>query len=90
MQIHNIIPDFLSLVESKEDLTVVDLETYFERYPAIFADYFPNHCPKTEERLSAAIEKYPKKMDDIQSISVRLLALTLIWGKGLFRSIARS
>ena len=34
--------------------------------------YFPNHCPKTEERLQLAIDKYPTKVDDIRIISKQL------------------
>ncbi|EEL70365.1 hypothetical protein bcere0026_26630 [Bacillus mycoides] len=38
-------------------------------HPEVFEEYFKFHCPKTEERLSSAIEKYPAKLEDIRIIS---------------------
>ncbi|QUW21110.1 aminopeptidase [Sporosarcina sp. Marseille-Q4063] len=72
MRIENIIPDFLVVYESNQDFRMTDLEKYINKHPDIFKQYFPNHCPKTEERLQMAINKYPTKIDDIRMISEQL------------------
>ncbi|CAM3171733.1 aminopeptidase [Filibacter tadaridae] len=72
MRIKNCIPDFLELYESKKEFELPDLQTYINRHPEIFDQYFPNHCPKTEERLQAAIDKYPSKIEDIRTMSGKL------------------
>ena len=69
MQIQNIIPDFLSTFELTKTFEIGQLETYLSKHPDIFEQYFPNHCPRTEERLNAAIEKYPAKVGEIRTIS---------------------
>ena len=72
LHIHNIIPDFLAMYESKKDLRMSDLETYIDKNTEVFDHYFPIHCPTTAERLQAAIEKYPMKIRDIHIMSERL------------------
>lgn len=75
MQIDNRIPSFLSFFDSKEQLTLADLDVYFNEHETIYEDYFPIHCPKTEERLQLAIDKYDSKIGDIRSISSTLPAI---------------
>jgi hypothetical protein len=70
--IHNIIPDFLALYESKKKFELSDLETHINGHPEVFEQYFPNHCPRTEERLNSAIEKYPTKIESIRTIAEKL------------------
>ncbi|WP_421385159.1 DUF5700 domain-containing putative Zn-dependent protease [Bacillus salacetis] len=70
--IQNTLPDFLDLNHSKENITISDLEHYYSMYPEVFTEYFNYHCPKTEERLTAAIEKYPGKIENIRAISKTL------------------
>ncbi|KAA0955704.1 aminopeptidase [Sporosarcina sp. ANT_H38] len=72
MFIQNSIPDFLALYESKKEFELLDLESYINRYPDVYDQYFPIHCPKTGERLQAAIKKYPVKIKDIRKISTKL------------------
>lgn len=72
MRIENIIPDFLVLYDSKKDFRMSDLEVYTNAHPTVFEQYFPIHCLKTEERLQAAIAKYPAKIEDIRLISDHL------------------
>ncbi|WP_367888620.1 DUF5700 domain-containing putative Zn-dependent protease [Bacillus wiedmannii] len=69
--INNTIPSFLKLLESN-DIGLCDLNKYYNRYPEIFKEYFKFHCPKTEERLCSAIEKYLAKLEDIHIISETL------------------
>nr|EJQ79099.1 hypothetical protein IGC_02628 [Bacillus cereus HuA4-10] len=66
--INNTIPSFLKLLESN-DIGLHDLNKYYDMHPEAFEEYFKFHCPKTEERLSSAIEKYPAKLEDIRIIS---------------------
>lgn len=75
MQIKNNIPSFLSFWESNENKSLADLEHYLKENEAIYANYFPIHCPRTEERLNAALQKYDDKLDDIRSISISLPAI---------------
>ncbi|WP_432363577.1 aminopeptidase [Sporosarcina sp. UB5] len=75
MHIENNIPSFLDFWESTAHPTVADLETYLNEHEKIYEKYFPNHCPRTEERLVAALEKYDDKMADIRSISNHLPAI---------------
>lgn len=72
MTIDNRIPSFLSMFDAKPQLTLADLEEYFIENELIFKDYFPMHCPKTEERLLLAIDKYNHKIQDIRTISSTL------------------
>ena len=65
MQFINAIPTFL--MESKN--SIADLEKYFSMYPLIFEKYFPMHCPKTEERLNQALQKYPNSISNIRNIN---------------------
>jgi hypothetical protein len=70
MQILDTTKDFFRLVEyTKGNLTLVDLEEYYKQHPEIFREYFEYHCPKTEERLSAAIEKYPAQLEEMVKIA---------------------
>ena len=72
MRIKTIIPDFLALYDSKTKFELHDLETYINRHPEVFDQYFPHHCPKTEERLQTATHTYPGKLNDIRTISEKL------------------
>ncbi len=72
VKIQNIIPNFLALYEATGGFEVIDLENFVNTHPEVFNKYFPIHCPKTEERLQEAIEKYPAKIGDIRLISERL------------------
>ena len=75
MHIENNIPAFLEFWESTEQPTLADLESYLTEHEKLYEKYFPIHCPKTEERLSAALQKYEGKIDDIRSISADLPAI---------------
>ena len=75
MNIENNIPTFLDFWESTSQPALVDLESYLQEQEKLYEKYFPIHCPKTEERLSAALEKYEDKIDDIRSISASLPAI---------------
>ncbi|RLQ96344.1 aminopeptidase [Falsibacillus albus] len=44
----------------------------FSEYPDVYERYFPQHCPLTDERLNAAIDKYPAVMDEMKKASHRL------------------
>ena len=72
MRIDTIVPAFLNLCESNKILSMFELKTYIDENSEVFNHYFPNHCPKTEERLQAAIDKYPAKLEDIRRIGERL------------------
>ncbi|MCM3636421.1 aminopeptidase [Sporosarcina luteola] len=72
MHIENSIPVFLEFWESHEQPTLDDLESYLTEHAKIYEKYFPIHCPRTEERLSAALRKYEGKIGDIRSISASL------------------
>ncbi|MFC5604941.1 aminopeptidase [Sporosarcina koreensis] len=72
MHIENNIPVFLEFWESTKQPTLADLESFLNDNETIYEKYFPMHCPRTEERLSAALQKYEGKMDDIRSISASL------------------
>ncbi|WP_456271016.1 DUF5700 domain-containing putative Zn-dependent protease [Bacillus sp. AK031] len=67
--ITNTIPEFLDLYHERNPLSLQALELYYEKYPAIFNEYFNYHCPRTEERLSRALDLYPDKIHDISTIS---------------------
>lgn len=72
MRIHNIIPNFLAMYESKGNIGIFDLKTYIEENSEVFDHYFPIHCPKTAERFQVALDNYPAKIEDIYSISKQL------------------
>lgn len=65
MQFINAVPDFFN--EPKNNVN--DLEKYFANHPAIFEMYFPMHCPKTEERLNQALQKYPESVVNLRLIN---------------------
>lgn len=74
--INNTIPSFLKLWEGN-DVEVETLNQYFTSHPEAFEEYFMYHCPKTVERLSIAIEKYPAKIEDIRIIAETLPTIIL-------------
>ena len=69
MKIVNEIPGFLKRFDSGKQMTVKELIAYFDEHEAIYENYFPMHCPKTDERLQMAIDKYDGKIQDIRTIS---------------------
>ncbi|WP_339252040.1 aminopeptidase [Sporosarcina sp. FSL W8-0480] len=75
MRIENNIPSFIDFWGVGEDKTLADLEAYLNQNEALYSKYFPIHCPRTEERLKEALNKYNEKLDDIHSISDSLPAI---------------
>lgn len=65
MQFINAIPSFFK----DPYIDIADLEKYFVLHPEIFGRYFPMHCPRTEERLTLALQKYPDSIDNIHLIN---------------------
>lgn len=65
-------PTFMEKVQLKGKMTRESLAAYHNQYHEIFDGYFPNHCPKTDERLDAAIEKYPSKIREMEKVIKRL------------------
>lgn len=63
---------FFELVESTRRLNIDYLEKYYQAYPEVFQEYFANHCPRTEERLNAAIERYPSRIEEMRKTAERL------------------
>lgn len=69
--INNTIPSFFQLFDNNH-IGLDDLNNYYDKHPEAFEEYFKFHCPKMEERLSNAIDKYPVKLEDILIISETL------------------
>ncbi|MFD1031631.1 hypothetical protein [Metaplanococcus flavidus] len=57
------------------DGTIEFLKTYYEKYPAIFEEYFTYHCKNTEERHQLALGKYPLSIEGIEAARWRLPAI---------------
>lgn len=73
MNLTNAVPEFLELYEANSgELTLSKLQSYFEKYPDIFGEYFTYHCPRTEERLSQALQKYVDVMNNISKVNSRM------------------
>ena len=72
MAINNTVYEFMERLERGELKTKTGLLDYFSRYPEIFDVYFPDYCPKTDERLIRAIGRYPAKEEDIARAGQRL------------------
>jgi hypothetical protein len=72
MAINNTVYEFMERLDRGDLMTRDGLEDYFRRYPEIFGVYFPDYCPKTDERLIRAIEQYPAKAEDISLAGQRL------------------
>ncbi|MET3575735.1 aminopeptidase [Bhargavaea ullalensis] len=70
--IDNTVYEFMQRYDSGRLRTKDGLEAYFSEYPGFFEEYFPKHCPKTDERLIRAIEQYPGKIKDIEAAGQRL------------------
>lgn len=68
----NTVYEFMQRYDDGALKTKDGLEAYFGEYPEIFGEYFPKHCPRTDERLIRAIEGYPGKIKDIESAGQRL------------------
>ncbi|QTD40705.1 aminopeptidase [Sporosarcina sp. Te-1] len=69
MKIENIIPDFIEKYEAEESFGLSELETYLQNHADLFELYFPDHCPRTEERLQLALQQYPSKLEDLKRFS---------------------
>lgn len=72
MHIQNTAESFFELFKEVDSLSLQDLDTYYAQYPDIFKEYFQYHCPKTEERLTAAIERYSPQMEELKLVANRL------------------
>ncbi len=68
MIVNHTISTFLNLYKTGE-ITVDDLKRYYDAHEAVFEEYFMYHCPKTVERLTKAIKRYPEKLKDIETVS---------------------
>ncbi|MET3697556.1 hypothetical protein SAMN05877753_106154 [Bacillus oleivorans] len=72
MVINDTTSTFFHLINKHDTLMLNHLEDYYQTYPEVFAEYFPHHCPKTPERLTAAIEKYPTQLEELKKVADRL------------------
>jgi hypothetical protein len=72
LAINNTVYEFMERLDRGELKTKDGLLDYYSRYPEIFGVYFPDYCPRTDERLIGAIEQYPVKAEDISLAGQRL------------------
>lgn len=76
MRIINTAQDFFDVYHQRksngQELLLSDLELYYARHTESFANYFPQHCPNTEERLFGAIKKYPNQLTEMEKVVEQL------------------
>lgn len=72
MKILDTTATFFELAEVNQTIELATLDQYYNTYPDVFNEYFPNHCPRTEERLNSAIERYAAKMEDMRLVVSQL------------------
>jgi hypothetical protein len=63
---------FFQLRQKADSFDMCSLEQYYGQYPEVFDEYFQYHCPRTEERLTSALERYPQQLHDMQQVVDRL------------------
>ena len=69
IEIHSSTADFFYLYETNDSFSIEQLNSYYEKYPTVFNQYFQSHCPRTEERLLTAIAKYPAKYEQMKRVA---------------------
>lgn len=65
MKIHNTTTYFLDHYVPTE----VFLRSYYEKFPESFKEYFLYHCRNPDQKIPAAIKKYPVKFEDMRQSS---------------------
>lgn len=63
---------FFELATDYLNFDIATLEQYYNTYPDVFHEYFPNHCQRTEERMNSAIERYAAKIEDMKLVASQL------------------
>lgn len=75
MKIVDTTPAFFQLLETEDQVTIETLNCYYAQYPELFDHYFERHCPRTEERLTQAIKRYPAQVAEAKLVAERLPAI---------------
>ena len=68
MKIHNTVPYFIENYMPIEEF----LKQYHDKYSPQFKEYFLLHCKNADEKIRAAIHKYPNKMIEIKESSGKI------------------
>ncbi|MDN4606431.1 DUF5700 domain-containing putative Zn-dependent protease [Sporosarcina highlanderae] len=68
MKIYNTVPYFLENYKPTEQF----LKQYFQKFTPHFEEYFLYHCNNFEEKIRAAIQKYPEKLNDIKETNKKI------------------
>jgi hypothetical protein len=55
-------------MKTEESFDLTSMDEYYATYPEVFDEYFQFHCPRTEERLTSALKRYPKQVDDMRKV----------------------
>ncbi|WP_100013065.1 hypothetical protein [Lentibacillus sediminis] len=61
MKINNTTEDFFRMYEAD---TSFQLDDYHQHHLEIFTTYFHSYCKKTEQKLTAAKERYPQDYEN--------------------------
>ncbi|MFD1205645.1 aminopeptidase [Sporosarcina contaminans] len=69
MNIDNTIPVFISFYKTIKQFSLDDLKKFLNDNDAVYQAYFPNHCPRTDERLQQAVDQYGNKIREIEAFS---------------------
>ncbi len=72
MKIVDTTSHLFDLYDERNDLTMYDLNHYYTQFTEVFEEYFQYHCPRTDERLLSAIERYPSKMEEMKLVAEQL------------------
>lgn len=72
MKIVDRTPAFFNLSNHSEWSREFLEEHYYQLYPEIFSLYFSNHCPRTDERINSAIERYTDDMEQMKEVAAKL------------------
>lgn len=68
MKINDSVPYFLEHYEPSLQF----LRQYYEKYDDMFREYFLYHCQNTDDRLTAAIDKYPDSFTSIKEVHQKI------------------
>jgi hypothetical protein len=68
MKIMDTTHTFLQLRDESDSFDLHALNRYYATYPKVFGEYFQYHCPRTEERLTQALERYDSRLNDILDV----------------------
>jgi hypothetical protein len=77
MKIIDTTKTFFDLIEADIPIDLESLKRYYSKHPEVFDYYFQNHCPRTDERLTKALNIYSEQKEEILETVAKLPSIIM-------------